>query len=317
MYCTNYNCKNQCYDNCQTNCCSPCTKTQTNCCSPCTTTQTNYCSPYTTQPYCIQQKCNVCPVSVGPPISAVNSNGAIINNCVLHLEVADAIHPGIITASDQIIGGNKTFTGTITAANISGTNTGDITIGGVVNPVNSNGLLLSGQVLSIQSANATFPGIVTTGAQTFAGTKTFANDVIIQTGGLTLPNSNTLSLYLDSGPLVATFSGPWLVPQNTTFNLIRINNKVIFSMEQLNSAPALNAAEMDAPPGTIPVQFLPTTNIQTIPLIVVDNGNKIAAIQIFTDGGMRVYPNDTLVPTTFSGLGSAGFFSVSASWRSV
>ena len=53
---------------------------------------------------------------------------------------------------DLTIGGILSTTGTFVASNITGTNTGDITIG------TANGLSLSGQVLSLSSATITDPG---------------------------------------------------------------------------------------------------------------------------------------------------------------
>lgn len=47
---------------------------------------------------------------------------------VLTLQPADGTHPGVLTAIAQTIGGAKTFTGNISALNLSGTNTGDQTI---------------------------------------------------------------------------------------------------------------------------------------------------------------------------------------------
>jgi hypothetical protein len=61
---------------------------------------------------------------------------------------------------------------------VDGTNTGDITVG-TVGAANANGLSLSGQVLSATPADATHPGLVTTGSQTFGGQKTFSQGQIV------------------------------------------------------------------------------------------------------------------------------------------
>lgn len=60
--------------------------------------------------------------------SVPNSAGADITGTVLTLEPANGTNPGVLTSGTQTIGGNKTFTGTIAASNLSGTNTGDQTI---------------------------------------------------------------------------------------------------------------------------------------------------------------------------------------------
>jgi hypothetical protein len=67
---------------------------------------------------------------------------------------------------------NGTFSGTS-----SGTNTGDVTLTAVGATPNANAATLTGQVLNLQPADATNPGVVTTGSQTFAGTKTFSSTI--------------------------------------------------------------------------------------------------------------------------------------------
>lgn len=56
----------------------------------------------------------------------------------------------------------------------SGSNSGDVTLGAIGSSANANGASLSGQVLTLQPASASFGGILTTGAQTIAGTKAIA-----------------------------------------------------------------------------------------------------------------------------------------------
>lgn len=76
------------------------------------------------------------------------------------------------------------------AATVSGTNTGDISLAAIGASPNANGATLSGQVLNLEPASASFGGVVTTGTQTFAGNKTFSNNVII-TGDLTVNGTTT------------------------------------------------------------------------------------------------------------------------------
>ena len=91
---------------------------------------------------------------------------------------------------DVSIGGALSVTGSAVASNLSGTNTGDISLGSVGSSPNANGASLSGQVLNLEPANATNPGVVSTASQTFSGDKTFADDVII-TGDLTVNGTMT------------------------------------------------------------------------------------------------------------------------------
>jgi len=76
-----------------------------------------------------------------------------------------------------------TVSGTMSASNFSGsssgTNTGDITLAAIGSSPNANAASLSGQVLNLQPASASFGGVVTTGTQTFAGDKTFTGNTLI------------------------------------------------------------------------------------------------------------------------------------------
>lgn len=73
-----------------------------------------------------------------------------------------------------------------------------VTLSAVGSSPNANGATLSGQVLNLEPADATNPGVITTGAQTFGGDKTFA-DVIYADGGLNA-NVGGISVYdIDTG----------------------------------------------------------------------------------------------------------------------
>lgn len=105
---------------------------------------------------------------------------------------------------------NKSLTlfGAITASNIQGTNTGNVTLGPVGSAPNDSGSLLGigtgSQTLMLQPFDGTHPGVMTTSAQTIAGVKTFVSVPIvplthvraIRSGGLSMPNgTNTTILF--------------------------------------------------------------------------------------------------------------------------
>ncbi len=76
----------------------------------------------------------------------------------------------------------SSFTVTATATgSIGGTNTGDVTLTAVGAAPSANGASLSGQALTLQPADATHPGLVTTGTQTFAGAKTLSSAPTLST----------------------------------------------------------------------------------------------------------------------------------------
>lgn len=77
---------------------------------------------------------------------------------------------------------NVTTTGTLAGSNFSGTssgtNSGDITLAAVGSSPAANGASLSSQVLTLQPADATHPGVISTASQTMgSGTKFFSGQV--------------------------------------------------------------------------------------------------------------------------------------------
>lgn len=111
----------------------------------------------------------------------------------LILQPADGTNPGVLSTGAQTIAGNKTFSGTIGASNLSGTNTGDVTLGAVGSSPNSNGASLSGQALTLQPADGTNPGLITSGTQSLGGVKTFNARVNVDSG-LDVSSAGTLSI---------------------------------------------------------------------------------------------------------------------------
>ena len=91
---------------------------------------------------------------------------------------------------------------------------------------NANGATLSGTVLNLQPANSSFGGVVTTGTQTFGGTKTFTNQVNID--GLTVSTGAGTGLYntsvgnnslpLNTTGFANTSFGYFSLSKNTTGN---------------------------------------------------------------------------------------------------
>lgn len=84
-------------------------------------------------------------------------------------------------------------------SNLEANNSQDITLQPVGSSPAPEGASLAGQALTLQPANATNPGVVTAGAQTIGGDKTFQDDVIIQgnldvQGSLTTLNTATLEV---------------------------------------------------------------------------------------------------------------------------
>lgn len=127
-------------------------------------------------------------LSIGTYDSGVASaNGQHIDTNALIAQSATATVPGMVNISTQTFAGNKTFTGAISASNLSGTNTGNVTIG------TANGLSIAGQVISLGlSSTSTNGALSSTDWNTFNNKQaalTFGNftdagtDGIVVTGG--------------------------------------------------------------------------------------------------------------------------------------
>jgi hypothetical protein len=113
-------------------------------------------------------------VTVG---SSPSASGASLSGQALTLQPADGTHPGLLTSGAQTIGGAKTFSAAISASNLSGTNSGDVTLAAVGSVPNANGASLSTQALTLQPADGSNPGVITIAAQTIAGVKTFSSGI--------------------------------------------------------------------------------------------------------------------------------------------
>ncbi len=132
-----------------------------------------------------------------------NANAAVIAGSTLTLEPADATNPGLLTAGTQTIGGAKTFASTISASNLSGTNTGDVTLTAVGSAPSANGASLSSQALTLQPADDTHPGLMTaSGTQVLGGDKVFLGTVaatILATPALAVEGAGIATIQLPTG----------------------------------------------------------------------------------------------------------------------
>ena len=109
---------------------------------------------------------------------------------------------GVGIVENLNVGGNAKITGTLTVTNGAGagkvltsdanglgtwtTPTGVTTMAAIGSAPNANGATISGANLNLEPASATYGGVVTTGAQTFAGAKTFSPTLTAAANGETL-----------------------------------------------------------------------------------------------------------------------------------
>lgn len=104
--------------------------------------------------------------------STTKDNGAVV------IEGGLGVEKNANIGGNAGVGGNVAATGTVTGSNLSGTNTGDVSLGTFGTTPDAKGATLAGQVLTLQPADNTHPGLVDILAQTWKGIKTFTDGII-------------------------------------------------------------------------------------------------------------------------------------------
>lgn len=219
--------------------------------------------------------------TIGTFGSSPTANAASISGLTLTIQPADGTHPGAITSGTQTIGGAKTFSSTIAASNLSGTNTGDITLTAIGSTPNANGSTLTAQALNLQPANGSFGGIVTTAAQTFAGAKTFSNNLTLSTTLIRTVTTNS----------TATGSNADIASIPTGF--IALTNNSLTSISSIFST------------GVVLGQTVVLQNQVGGPVTIVDNGSSpgtstaiytgYTANVVLADGSSAAFQLDTSI----------------------
>lgn len=237
-------------------------------------------------------------IQVGGPGSALSlgnldaqsptAQGAALVSGVLTMQSADATHPGLVNNTTQSLSGNKTFTGTIAASNLSGTNTGDVTLG------TANGLSLVGQALSLGTASTSTTGALTsTDWNTFNGkqaTLTIGNltdagtDGIIVTGGTgaVIGSGTSIAQHVAD----ATHNGYLSSTDWTMFNNKGPGSVTTVSVVSTNGLAGTVATATSTPAITLST---------TITGILQGNGTAISAASTTGSGSVVLATSPTLV----------------------
>lgn len=205
------------------------------------------------------------PLTLAAVGTSPTANAASLSAQVLTLQPADGSNPGVITAIAQTIGGDKTFSGNISANNLSGTNSGNVSLNAVGSSPNANGASLSTQSLTLQPANTSFPG------------------VLIAADWNTFNSKQPAGNYITSLTGDATASGPGA--SAVTFATVN-GNVGSFGTASAVSAITVNAKGL--------VTAAASTSIQITELQVTNLVSDLASKQNIVTGDIS--------PTTFSGL---------------
>jgi hypothetical protein len=190
----------------------------------------------------------------------------------------------LIDTSSNITGVNSlTLTGTRDIANLLTLNgTGVIVPQPFGATPNANGMSVSanpGQQLTLQPASTSFPGGVTTGAQSFAGLKDFSTNGIALTAS---PVTAGLTRVLDyfaasSAPIAMLWTGAFAVPVADSVGFERIGNTIIvkFPVTLDPGAGNMAAGIMISTTAFVTVEFRPSVD-RISEKIVLNGGNGAA-----------------------------------------
>lgn len=114
---------------------------------------------------------------------------------------------GLGVGKNLQVGGAIVAVGAISGSNLSGTNTGDVSVGTFGAVGTAAGLTLTGQSLAMSPATATAPGGVSILAQTFGGDKTF-QDTLTAAGIFNVKTKNVPTTAPADGQILQYKSGP-------------------------------------------------------------------------------------------------------------
>lgn len=186
-------------------------------------------------------------LSVGTFGSTPNAAGLSLAAGVLTMQPADGTNPGGVSTGAQTFAGNKTFSGTIAASNLSGTNTGDVTIG------TASGLSLVGQALSLGLASAGVTGALSgTDWSTFNSKQAAGSYITALTGDVTAAGPGSVAATV---ALVGGASAANVATATALVNTAQSGRKFLASPDDGSSgAPAFRA---------IVVADVPTLNQNT------------------------------------------------------
>lgn len=177
---------------------------------------------------------------------------------------------GTVSASDTILQAFNKLAGNASI------NTGDVTLTAIGATANANGATLTGQVLNLQPASASFGGVVTTGTQTIAGDKTLSGNTLtsgrFRTSGVTANDQEDNAVVTGAN---ATLTTP-------TKGIVRLTNASLTSVDGI-TAPSVP-------------QYVTISNV-TGAAIVVNNDTGTAANRILTGtgNGISLANNATIV----------------------
>jgi len=142
------------------------------------------------------------------------------------------------TAADDNLGYITVGSGLSLAAGVlTATGSGVTTMAAIGASPNANGATISGSTLNLEPADASFGGVVTTGAQTFAGVKTLTSPIFI-TPALGTPASGTVTNLTGTASININGTVGATTPTTATFTTPTANTSIELSHATANTLTA-------------------------------------------------------------------------------
>jgi len=162
--------------------------------------------------------------AAGTYVTSVTGTSPIVSSGgttpAISIPVATTSVNGYLSSTDWTTFNNKQATITLTTTGTSGAATlvgstlnvpnyadgGVLSLSAIGGTANANAATITGTVLNLQPASASFGGVVTTGTQTFAGNKTFNNDIYV-IGGAQVYGLSAIGEYDGGGQIPPAYGG--------------------------------------------------------------------------------------------------------------
>lgn len=167
-----------------------------------------------------------------------------------------------------------TAAGPLAASNLSGANSGDVTIGTFGSSPTAKGISISSQVITLQPADGTNAGAVSATTQTFAGAKTFSGGITLSGGSAT---NNTI--FLSSNVLTARGgTSGFSITDTSDAQMLGISNASVFTIGKSNNA-ATHTIN-----GKVIQLVGPTGGDNSVRLLVQNQSTTAASTQVYLYG---------------------------------
>jgi hypothetical protein len=142
---------------------------------------------------------------------------SIKGNATQTNDIVQVFTSGLVSLLNLNNAGDLAAHGAITGSNLSGTNTGNVTLTAVGSSANANGASLSGQALTLQPATASFPGVLTAADWSTFNSKQAAGDYITAlTGDVTASGPGSVAATLATvNSNVGSFGSSTAIPSFT------------------------------------------------------------------------------------------------------